>query len=122
MCFCSEDTGTGKTGETEDNQSNADQEHGDGEGELGGGGDVVLHPEEGEDGQGEQEEGVNHQDHVQYCDQTLQAGEDCWACVEPTELHPGLLSQLSLARLPAAAWLWRLSHCGSNHTPHHTPT
>ena len=50
MAFCSKDTGTRQTGKTEDDQSNADHEHGDGEGELGVGRDVVFHPQEEQDG------------------------------------------------------------------------
>ena len=50
MGFCSENTGARQAGETEDDESNADHEDSDGEGELGVSGDVVFHPEEAEDG------------------------------------------------------------------------
>ena len=50
MGLCSKDPGTRQAGEAEDNQSDADHEDSDGEGELGVGRDVVFHPEEAEDG------------------------------------------------------------------------
>ena len=44
MCFYFEDTRTGKAGEAEDTESDADHEDDDGEGQSGVRRDVVLHP------------------------------------------------------------------------------